>query len=47
MELIPELLDRMISLGTLASEIKRALGSNGHRDGKLEEIRKHLKAPGQ
>jgi hypothetical protein len=42
-ELIPELLDRMISLGQLASEIKRALHSNGHMAKKLEEIRGYLK----
>ncbi len=40
---LPELLDRMITLGEMAQEVKHALGGNGHQAEQLKEIRELLK----
>ena len=41
-QLIPELLDHLITLGEMAKEIRHALGGNGHRAEQLEEIRQYI-----
>ena len=41
-QLLPQLLDQLEALGETAKELKRALGSNGHRAEKMEEIKEYL-----
>ncbi|MBA7516764.1 Tyrosine recombinase XerC [subsurface metagenome] len=41
-ELLPQLLDQLEALGQTATELKRALGSNGHKAGALSEIKRML-----
>ncbi len=41
-QLLPVLLDKMIDLGDWARQISHALGGNGHRPGKLQEIVQQL-----
>ena len=40
--MIPELLDRLASLGDFAKEVSRALGGNGHRAGVTAELIKEM-----
>jgi hypothetical protein len=41
-QLLPQLLDQLEALGETAKQLKQALGSNGHRVEKLEEIKQLL-----
>jgi len=40
--LLPQLLDQLEALGETARQLKQALGSNGHKAEKLEEIKQYL-----
>jgi len=40
--LLPQLLDQLEALGETARQLKKALGSNGHRAEQLEEIKQYL-----
>ena len=41
-QLLPQLLNQLEALGETAKELKQALGSNGHRAEKLEELARLL-----
>ena len=47
LELLPQLLDRLIELGDLARGISRALGGNGHRADKAAELIQQLMNEGR
>jgi len=40
--LLPQLLDQLEALGETARQLKQALGSNGHKAEKLEEITQYI-----
>jgi len=41
--LLPELLDRLIALGEMASQISHALGGNGHRPKEVAKLIQELR----
>lgn len=41
-DLLPQLLDQLEQIGETARQLKQALGSNGHKAQKLEEIKEYL-----
>jgi hypothetical protein len=44
-ELLPQLLDQLITLGDMACRLSHALGSNGHRPGQARELFSGQKGP--
>lgn len=41
-QLLPELLDLLVALGEMAGQIRAALGGNGHRPDKANELTRQL-----